>query len=389
MPQWIKDTRVSAIVAGWIVVLVGFTSSVALIFQAAITAGADQTQVASWISALSFATGLSTLALSWWYKMPIITAWSTPGAALLITALAPFTLAEATGAFIFSAILILLSGLTGIFARFMDLIPQSISAAMLGGILLTFGLDVFRMPLELGGLPLVLFAVWLIARRIIPKYTILLVMIVGLVWVWWQQGLPLEEVNMQISAPVWVMPSFSLQAMISVALPLFIVTMTSQNLPGVTVMRAAGYPPPTSAAMSVTGGLNLLFAPFGAFAVNLAAITAALAMSDDAHPDKHKRYTAGMWSGIFYLLVALFGATVTALFSAFPQVFIAVLAGLALVPTIAASFWSASKDGEYREAAVVTFLVTASGMSLWGIGSAFWGIVFGLLVMLITKKSAH
>ncbi|MBV7433952.1 benzoate/H(+) symporter BenE family transporter [Cardiobacteriaceae bacterium TAE3-ERU3] len=385
MPQWIKDTRLSCVVAGWIVVLVGFTSSVALIFQAAQAAGADQAQIASWITALTIGTGLSSLGLSWYYKMPVITAWSTPGAALLITALTPFTLNEAIGAFIISSLLIFLSGITGLFARFMDKIPQALSSAMLAGILIGFGMDVFRTPLALDGLPLLLCAVWLVTRRLVPKYSILLVMLAGLGWVAWQQGLPLDDISTTIAIPIAVMPEFSWQAIISAALPLYIVTMTSQNLPGVTVMRAAGYPPPTSAALSTTGGLGILLAPFGGFAINLAAITAALAMSEDVHPDKNKRYTAGIWTGIFYLLVALFGATVTALFAAFPSIFVAVLAGLALIPTIANSLWFASKDAEYREAAMITFLVTASGVNLCGIGSAFWGIIFGTVFVLFYK----
>lgn len=374
------------VIAALVVVLVGFTSSVALIFAAAQAAGANEVMITSWVAALCFGSGLSGLWLSWRYQIPVITAWSTPGAALLITVLPEYGYGEAIGAFLVCALLIFLSGVSGIFARFMDKIPQSISAAMLAGILVPFGLKVFATVEALTWLPLILFLAWLFFKRYLPKYNILMMLIVGLLWLWGQGSLDFSTVTFALSKPVFTAPEWSLSAIVSVALPLFIVTMTSQNLPGISVMRAAAYPPPVSAALTATGGLNILIAPFGGFAINLAAITAALAMGDDVHPDKNKRYIAGIWTGIFYVLVAVFASLVVSLLTILPTLFIAVLAGIALIPTIINSLTVTTNDGESREAAVITFLVTASGMTLWGIGSAFWGIVVGMLVWFWQKR---
>lgn len=383
IPQWIRHTTVSTIIAGFITVLVGFTSSVALIFQAAQTLGGTTEIISSWMWALGLGMGLTSLGLSWWYKIPVITAWSTPGAALLITALAGYSIEQAVGAFMVSSLLITVSGITGLFAKFMNKIPQSIGAAMLAGILVNFCMTVFTNLQTDLWLPLCLLMTYLLLKRITPKFTIIAVFSLGIALCVAQGTLALNEISVRLAKPVLILPSFDLTAMISVALPLFIVTMTSQNLPGVTALKTFGYPSPTSAALTTTGGTGLLLAPFGCFALNLAAITAAICMTEDTHSRKDRRYIAGIWAGLFYCMIGIFGATVASAFAAFPAVFVSTLAGLALFATVANGLTIALADDASREPALIAFLTTASGVTLWGIGSAFWGIVFGITALLI------
>lgn len=390
LPEWIRQTTISTIIAGFIVVLVGFTSSVALIFQAAQSLGLSADEIGSWMWALGLGMGITSLGLSWWYKIPVITAWSTPGAALLITSLSGYSTAEAIGAFIASSILITLSGITGLFDKFMNKIPQSIGAAMLAGILVNFGMKVFTSMEADIVLPLTLLLAYLFLKHFLPKYAIIMVLLLGIIISVTQGTLNLNDIELIVAKPIFTSPEFSLSAIISVALPLFIVTMTSQNIPGVTALKTGGYPSPTSASLTVTGGVGLLLAPFGCYALNLAAITAAICMTPDVHPDKDKRYIAGIWTGIFYIIIGIFGATVASAFSAFPQIFVATLAGLALFGTIGNGLYLALSDDSSREPALISFLVTASGVTLWGIGSAFWGIVLGVLALVIFSiKKPH
>ncbi len=383
MPRWLAESAFSTIVAGFVTVLVGFTSSVALIFQATQTLGLSTDIVSSWMWALGLGMGITSLALSWWYKIPVITAWSTPGAALLISTLSGYSLEQAIGAFIVSSLLIIIFGITGLFAKLIDKIPQSLGAAMLAGILVKFGMDVFVSMQTSLFLPFVLFVNYLLFKHFIPKYTIVVTLFLGIAICLAQGTLDTSVIALQMATPIFVMPEFSLSAIISVALPLFIVTMTSQNMPGVTVLKTFGYRPPISSSLTVTGGVGLLLAPFGCFALNLAAITAAICMTEDVHTDKNKRYTAGIWTGIFYVIIGVFGATVALIFSAFPAVFISVLAGLALFSTIGNSLKIALEDNTSREPALICFLTTASGLTLWGISSAFWGIVLGALALFV------
>ena len=327
--------------------------------------------------ALGIGMGLTTIGLSWRYKMPIITAWSTPGAALLATSLEGISMSAAIGAFIFSAILITLSGISGWFERIIDRIPLPLAAAMLSGILFQFGVDAFLSLQSRFGLVLAMFVVYLVAKKLIPRYTILLVLIVGLLWCQLQDLLDFSGFSLAVNAPQWVTPSFSLSALIGVGIPLYVVTMVSQNIPGIAVLRTAGYWAPISPIISWTGITTLILAPFGGFAINLAAITAAICTGPEAHADSSKRYIAGLSTGVFYLLLGIFGSAIAALFTAFPIEFVVALAGLALLSTIAHSLYTAVSDDATREAAIITFIVTASGISLFGIGAAFWGLVAG------------
>ena len=368
------------LVAGFIAVMVGYTSSVILIIQAATAAGADTAQVASWLWTLGIGMGVSCIGLSLYYRIPILTAWSTPGAALLITTLGNFTLAEAIGAFVISSLLITLCGISGWFDRLMKHIPAPLAAAMLAGVLLRFGLDLFKVapqdPLLLGTLLLA----FLLGRHLWPRYTMVLVLGVGMLICSVRGDLQMGTLHWQLASPVWTWPAFSLDALFGIALPLFIVTMTSQNMPGIAILRAHGYQPSTSSLISWTGLTGLLLAPFGGYAFNLAAITAAICMGKEVDPDTKRRWPAAVWAGCFYLVTGCFGATVAALFSAFPAALVTCVAGLALLSTIGSSLHSALQEDEAREAALLTFIITASGISLLGIAAACWGLLIGLAI---------
>ena len=381
-----RDFSVSALVAGFVTVLVGFTSSAVIVFQAAQALHATPAEIASWMWALGLAMGLTCIGLSLRYRVPVVTAWSTPGAALLVTGVAGVSMPEAIGAFIVSGLLIVLMGVSGWFERAMQRIPLGIASAMLAGVLLRFGMGAFtalQSQLALAG---GMIATYLILRRFKPRYAIVGVLLCGLLIAAAQGELHLSGIQLELAMPVWTTPAFSLNSIASVALPLFLVTMASQNVPGVTVLRANGYTPPISPIITTTGLTTVLLAPFGAFAINLAAITAAICMGKDAHEDASKRYVAAVAAGVFYVLIGLFGATVAALFAAFPRELVLVVAGLALVNIIGNGLALAVRDESQREAAMMTFLVTASGLTLFGIGSAFWGLIAGAVTALVMHK---
>jgi len=380
-----RDLSVSAVTAGFVTVLVGFASSAVIVFQAAGAVGATPAQVSSWMLALGLGMGLTCILLSLRYRAPVVTAWSTPGAALLVTSAAGLGIEEATGAFLVSAVLITLAGFSGWFERAMDRIPVAIASGMLAGVLLRFGLDVFLAMRTRFGLAFGMFAAYLLARRLTPRYAVIAALALGVAVAAGQGLLRMDETRLALAAPVWVTPRFSVGALIGVALPLFIVTMASQNVPGVAVIRASGYTVPISPLIGWTGLANLALAPFGGFALNLAAITAAICMGREAHEDPRRRYVAAMAAGGFYAVVGLFGATVVGLFAAFPRELVAAVAGLALFATIGNGLAAALRDENQREPALVTFLVTASGVTLSGVGSAFWGLVAGVVTLLILR----
>ena len=376
-----QDLSLSAVLAGFVTVLVGFTSSAVIVFQAAASAGAGPTEIASWMWALGLGMGLTCIGLSLAYRQPVVTAWSTPGAALLITATAGLPLDQAIGAFMVSALLITLAGFTGLFERLMRRIPLSLASAMLAGVLLRFGLDVFTSLSVAPAIVLPMCAAYLAGRLWWPRYAVPLTGLAGMLAAAGMGSLSLSGLTLELARPVLTWPAFSLPALVGVALPLFAVTMASQNVPGVAVIRASGYSLPVSPLVGWSGLANLLLAPFGAFALNLAAITAAICMGREAHEDPARRYVAAVAAGGFYLLTGIFGATVGALFAAFPPSLVLALAGLALLGTIGNGLAAALRDEHDREAALVTFLVTASGLTVMGIGSAFWGLVAGAVTL--------
>jgi len=368
----------SNITAGFIAVMVGFTSSAVIVFQAAAATGASPAEVSSWLLALGLGMGITCISFSLYYRIPILTAWSTPGAALLITSLSGVSLPEAIGAFIFSAVLIILAGVTGYFEKMMTKIPRAITSAMLAGILLHFGINIFVAMQHQLFLVLAMLLTYLLGKRFFPRFVILLILVIGIL-ISRNMGLfHLEQVHLALSTPIFTMPIFSWHALISIGIPLFIVTMTSQNIPGVVILHASGYKPPISPILSGTGVVNLLLAPFGGFSLNLAAITAGICLGNEADLDPAQRYKAAVCAGLFYIIVGLFGATVVTLFAALPKDLLLALAGLALLGVIGSSLKTGMEDDTQREPALITLLVSASGFTIFGIGAAFWGLVAGL-----------
>ena len=381
--RFFKDLSLAAFVAGFVAVLVGFTSSVAIVFQAAQAFGATPAMIASWMWALGIGMGLASILPSLLWKKPVMIAWSTPGAAVLAVAGAGYTMNEAVGAFIVCAALITVAGATGWFERVMNKIPMEIASALLAGVLARFGLQAFLAAQTALPLVLLMLASYLVARRLVPRYAVPLTLVVAIAFVAARGEMAWSAVHFELAKPVFTMPVFSWQAAVSLALPLFVVTMASQNLPGVAAIRAAGYDMPISKLISFSGVMTLLLAPFGAFALNLSAITAAICMGREAHEDPARRYTAAVSCGAIYVLIGVFGAAVTGLLTAFPKELVAAIAGLALLGTIGSGMALAVRDEGHREAALITFLVTLSGVTLAGVGSAFWGVVAGAAALAI------
>jgi benzoate membrane transport protein len=382
----LRDISLSAIVAGFVTVLVGFTSSAAIVFQAAQSLGATAAEISSWMWALGLGMGVTCIVLSWSYRIPIVTAWSTPGAAMLMTSVAGLPLSDAIGAFVLSAVLTAIAGFTGLFERLISRVPVSLASGMLAGVLLRFGVEAFGILSTQLTLGLSMFSAYVVARRFSPRYAVVLTLLVGVTYAAFAGLLHTQTLSLQLTTPVFIAPTFSIAAVAGIAVPLFVVTMTSQNVPGVAVIRASGYDIPISRPIGWIGVTNTLLAPFGAYALNLAAITAAICMGRDAHEDSSRRYTAAISAGVFYLIVGLFGATVAALFAGFPKELIVAIAGFALLGTIGNSLAAALQHESQREAALVTFLVTASGISLVGIGSAFWALLIGGVTLQVWRR---
>ena len=371
------------IVAGLISVLVNYGGTFILVFQAAKIAGLSPGLTASWVWSVSIGVGLTGLFLSWRYREPIITAWSTPAAAFLVTALATTPYAEAVGAYMISALAFVLLGMSGYFEKVIRLIPPGIASGLLAGILLPFGIGAFggasADPLLVG----LLIVAYVVLKRFSARYAVVGILVVGLVFLLTQDRVDLSGLTLEFAAPVFTMPVFSLNALLSVALPLFVITLTSQYMPGMLVLRNDGFKTSANPIVTVTGLGSLLMAPFGSHAFNIAAITAAIATGKEAHEDPSKRWIAGIAAGCFYALVGVFGVTLAAVFMAFPATFITTLAGLALLGTIGGSLAGAMADPTSREAALITFLASAANIKLLGIGGAFWGLVIGLVASFV------
>ncbi|MCW0389178.1 Inner membrane protein YdcO [Xanthomonas sacchari] len=382
-----RDASLPALIAGFVTVLVGFTSSAAIVFEAARSVGASQAQIASWMWALGLGMGLTCIGLSLRYRMPVVTAWSTPGAALLIGSGGGLPLSDAIGAFVVVAVLSALAGFSGLFERLLRRIPLSLASAMLAGVLLRFGLDVFVAMQHQLAMALAMFATYLLGRRTFPRYAVIATLLVGIAVAAGSGTLHLEAAQLRLAQPVLVWPTLSWQALFGIALPLFVVTMTSQNLPGVAAIRASGYAVPISPTIGWIGVVNTLLAPFGAYGLNLAAITAAICMGHEAQEDPQRRYMAAVFAGVFYLLIGVFGATLAALFAAFPRELVMAIAGIALFGTIGNSLASALREEHEREPALIAFLVTASGLSLFGIGAALWGLLAGAATLALWRRS--
>lgn len=366
------------IVAGLISVIVNYGGTFILVFQAAKVAGLSPELTASWVWSISIGVGATGIILSWLTREPIITAWSTPAAAFLVTALATTPYAEAVGAYLISAAAFVALGLSGWFDRLIRLIPPGVAAGLLAGILLQFGIQAFGgMGIDpvLAGL---LIATYLVLKRLSARYAVVGILVLGLLFLLMQDRVDLSGLSLRLAAPVFTMPAFSLNALLSVALPLFLITLTGQYMPGMLVLRNDGFKTSANPIVALTGLGSLLMAPFGSHAFNVAAITAAIATGREAHEDPSKRWIAGIAAGVSYILVGVFGVTLAAVFMALPATFITTLAGLALLGTIGGSLAAALADVKTREASLITFLAAAANITLLGIGGAFWGLVVGL-----------
>ncbi len=398
--RFFKDLSTSAFTAGFVAVLVGFTSSVAIVFQAALAFKATPELIASWMWALGIGMGLCSMLPSLWLKKPVMVAWSTPGAAVLATAGAAgaagsgagFSMNEAVGAFMVCAVLITVCGVTGWFERVMNRIPMAIASALLAGVLARFGLQAFAAAQTALPLVVTMLLAYLCGRRWVPRYAVPITLAIAILFVASTQGFTKASISFDPVVPVFTAPHFTWSAIISLALPLFVVTMASQNLPGVAAMQGAGYAGgtaangiPISKIITLTGVATLVLAPFGAFALNLSAITAAICMGKEAHPDPAKRYTAAVTCGAIYVLIGIFGAAITGVLTSFPKELVAAIAGLALLGTIGGALATAVKDESHREAALITFLVTLSGVVIAGVGSAFWGVLAGALALFVEQ----
>ncbi|EON14112.1 benzoate/H(+) symporter BenE family transporter [Pandoraea sp. SD6-2] len=367
------------VVAGLISVIVNYGGTFILVFQAAKVAGLSPALTASWVWSISIGVGVTGLILSWMFREPIITAWSTPAAAFLVSALATTSYAEAIGAYLISALAFVILGLSGWFERVIRLIPPGVAAGLLAGILLQFGIKAFGgMSIDplLAGL---LIAAYVVLKRFSARYAVVGILVLGLAFLLIQDRVDLSGLTLTLAEPVFTMPVFSVNALLSVALPLFLITLTGQYMPGMLVLRNDGFKTSANPIVTLTGLGSLLMAPFGSHAFNLAAITAAICTGREAHEAPSKRWIAGVAAGVFYILIGVFGVTLAAVFMAFPATFITTLAGLALLGTIGSSLASAMADAKTREASLITFLAAAANITLLGIGGAFWGLVVGLV----------
>ena len=367
------------VVAGLISVIVNYGGTFILVFQAARVAGLSPELTASWVWSISIGVGVTGIILSWIAREPIITAWSTPAAAFLVTALATTSYAEAVGAYLISAAAFVVLGISGCFEKVIRRIPPGIAAGLLAGILLQFGIQAFGgMSVDplLAGL---LIVAYLVLKRFTARYAVVGILALGFAFLLLQHRVDLSELELTLATPVFTLPAFSLNALLSVALPLFLITLTGQYMPGMLVLRNDGFKTSANPIVTLTGLGSLLMAPFGSHAFNIAAITAAICTGREAHEDPSKRWIAGVAAGIFYILVGVFGVTLAALFMAFPGTFITTLAGLALLGAIGGSLASAMAEAKTREASLITFLAAAANITLLGIGGAFWGLLIGLL----------
>ncbi len=381
-----KDFSATAAVAGFLAVIVSYAGSAVIIFQAAKLAGLSGEMTSSWIWAVSIGSGITGILLSWRMKTPVLTAWSTPGAALLVTMLPGVPIAEAVGAYLASAAIITVIGFSGTLDAIMRRIPDGVGSGMFAGILFGFGAKVFTSIQDGPLLGLAMFGCFIICRRVLPRYAVAAVMALGIIICAVTGAMHFEGFRLELVAPVFTMPAWSGSAVLGIGLPLALVTLTGQYISGMAVLHSSGYQVKSDGIMTVTGLASMLFAPFGSHAINLSSLTAAICTGKEAHENPARRYVAGIMCGVFYICVGMFGTTLISLFAALPPVFISVLAGLALVGAFITGFTGIFRDSENIEAGIISFLATASGMSLLGLGAPFWGLVIGTAAYLVLKR---
>lgn len=386
LKQFIDDFSISAAFAGIVTFIIGISVSAVLIIEGAQHLGASPDQVSSWFLALGISIGLSGAILSWKYKYPVATAWSTPGIALIIASSQHYSLAEATGAFIACGVLIAITGFSGIFQKLLAKIPLSLSCAMLAGILLKFGINLFIHLPDQWFFTVGTLLSYFILKRVLPRYSIVFMVCIAFILSMIFCHFSFTAFSFQLTKPIWVTPSFSWQGIIGLAIPLFIVNLSSQFLPGIGMIKSYGYTPHTNQLVGWIGITQTCFAPFGAFSVCLAAISAAVSLDNQVHPDPKKRYIAGICCGLCYIFMGVFALYLTHLLLNLPQLFITTVAGIALLGTISHNIAVAFEDTESRDASLFTFLLSASGIQILGIGSAFWGLLLGILLYKFLSK---
>ncbi|SEM19913.1 benzoate/H(+) symporter BenE family transporter [Halomonas daqiaonensis] len=381
-----KDWSIPAVTAGFVAVLVSYSGPLAIFFQAAQSAEISAAMMTSWVWAISLGAAVSGIALSLWLKVPVVTAWSAPGTALLVTLFPGLSLAEAVGAYLTAAAVIFVIGITGSFDRIIQAIPPGIASAMMAGILFQFGVGVFVSLESVPALAIGMILAYLVFKRLTPRYSLVLLLIVGVVLAVVLEGASLEGVSVQLAQPQFIRPEWTWNATLSLAVPLVLVSLTGQFLPGMAILRSAGYNTPAKPIVTVTSLTSFVTAFFGGITTVIAAITAAICTSKEAHEDPDKRYVAGVANGVFYLVGATFAGTIVLLFTSLPGDFVTVLAGLALIGAITSNLSAFAAHKDHMEASVITFIATASGMSFLGLGSAFCGVVVGALAYALLHR---
>ncbi|MBT8176857.1 benzoate/H(+) symporter BenE [Acinetobacter baumannii] len=383
-----NDWSISATVAGFLAVLISYSGPLIIFFQAAQRAHVSTDMMVSWIWGISIGAAISGIYLSIKYKTPVITAWSAPGTALLVTLFPNVSLNEAVAAYITSAIVIFLIGVTGYFDKLLKWIPQDVAAGMMAGILFQFGISLFTAS---DSMPLIVFSmliVFLIAKRLMPRYTMIWVLAAGVLLSLILGKMNPVDVSFNLAIPQWISPEWTWNSTLNLAIPLILVSLTGQFLPGMAIMKLSGYDTPAKPIITATSIASLAVACVGGITIVLASITAALCMGKDAHELKEKRYIAGIANGIFYILGGLFAGSIVMLFSLLPKELVAALAGLALLGAIATNISVAMKNDGQRDAALITFLASASGMHFLGLSSVFWGICIGVIAhFILTPRS--
>ncbi|BAP67293.1 MULTISPECIES: benzoate/H(+) symporter BenE [Acinetobacter] len=383
-----NDWSISATVAGFLAVLISYSGPLIIFFQAAQRAHVSTDMMVSWIWGISIGAAVSGIYLSIKYKTPVITAWSAPGTALLVTLFPNISLNEAVAAYITSAIVIFLIGITGYFDKLLKWIPQDVAAGMMAGILFQFGISLFTAS---DSMPLIVFSmliVFLVAKRLMPRYTMIWVLAAGVLLSLILGKMNPVDVSFNLAIPQWISPEWTWNSTLNLAVPLILVSLTGQFLPGMAIMKLSGYDTPAKPIITATSIASLAVACVGGITIVLASITAALCMGKDAHELKEKRYIAGIANGIFYILGGLFAGSIVMLFSLLPKELVAALAGLALLGAIATNISVAMKNDGQRDAALITFLASASGMHFLGLSSVFWGICIGVIAhFILTPRS--
>lgn len=381
-----RDLSISAVTAGFLAVLISYSGPLVIFFQAAQSANVSAEMISSWVWAISIGAAMSGILLSCWLKVPVVTAWSGPGTALLVTLFPELTLNEAVGAYLTAGVILFLIGISGWFDRLAQAIPKGIACAMMAGILFQFGVGAFQSMASMPALAFGMLLAYLLFKRLFPRYCLILLLVVGITLASVLEGGNLQHIRLSLAAPQFIAPEWSWGSTLSLAIPLVLVSLTGQFLPGMAILREAGYNTSAKLVLTTTSFASLIVACFGGISIVIASITAALCTGKDAHEDPDRRYIAGIANGFFYLLGGTFATSIILLFSSMPKTFVAVLAGLALIGAITSNIMGAMGEADHREASMLTFLATTSGMNFFGLGSAFWGVIIGAIAYLILHK---